>query len=61
MISSKNLETLHSMIKVLHLKAYSPKTIQIYRIEILYLMRLLDDAHIDILTKQQIQSYRCGW
>jgi integrase/recombinase XerD len=56
-ITPKNLHALFEMMKVLHLKAYSPKTIQVYRIEILYLMRLLGETPIDALSVQQIQSY----
>jgi integrase/recombinase XerD len=56
-ISETNLTALQSMIKILHLKAYSPKTIYLYRTEVLALMRLLGPVSIDVLSVAQIQSY----
>jgi integrase/recombinase XerD len=56
-ISQQNLQALFEMMKVLNLKAYSPKTIHLYRVEVLYLMRLLGSVSIELLSVQQIQSY----
>lgn len=45
------------MIKTLQLKAYSQNTIALYKGEILYLMRLLQQKNIETLTQKQIKSY----
>jgi hypothetical protein len=56
-INDKNLRQLGVMIKTLQLKAYSQNTIALYRSEVLYLMRLLGERSIEILTQNQIKSY----
>ena len=56
-INDKNLRQLGVMIKTLLLKAYSQNTIALYRSEVLYLMRLLGERSIEILTQNQIKSY----
>ncbi len=56
-INAPNLEALKEMVKVLHLKAYSKNTISLYVGEMLTLLRLLGEVHVDTLSVKQIQSY----
>ena len=56
-ISDYNLEQVTLLVKTLHLKAYSPNTIALYRGELLHLVRLLRGKKIDSLTQNQIKSY----
>jgi len=48
---------LDQTIKTLKLKAYANNTIELYRGEILQLMRLLKDKSLASLTSNQIKSY----
>jgi integrase/recombinase XerD len=56
-ISAENMLLLDQTIKTLKLKAYATNTIELYRGEILQLMRLLKDRSFASLTPNQIKSY----
>jgi len=56
-ISAENTLLLDQTIKTLKLKAYANNTIELYRGEILQLMRLLKDRSLASLTPNQIKSY----
>ncbi len=56
-ISAENMLLLDQTIKILKLKAYANNTIELYRGEILQLMRLLKDRSLASLTSNQIKSY----
>jgi len=56
-ISAENMLLLDQTIKTLKLKAYANNTIELYRGEILQLMRLLKDRSFASLTPNQIKSY----
>jgi len=56
-ISTENMLLLDQTIKTLKLKAYANNTIELYRGEILQLMRLLKDRSFESLTSNQIKSY----
>jgi len=56
-ISAENMLLLDQTIKTLKLKAYANNTIELYRGEILQLMRLLKDRSLASLTANQIKSY----
>ena len=56
-VSDENLLLLDQTIKTLRLKAYANNTIELYRGEILQLMRLLKDKSLASLTANQIKSY----
>jgi site-specific recombinase XerD len=52
-----NLDALNRFLKTLELKAYSPSTIKLYRIEFIHLLRLLQDRRVDLLETDQLKSY----
>ena len=56
-ISAENMFLLDQTINTLKLKAYANNTIELYRGEILQLMRLLKDRSLASLTPNQIKSY----
>lgn len=56
-VSDENLLLLDQTIKTLKLKAYASNTIELYRGEILQLMRLLRDKSLAGVTANQIKSY----
>lgn len=56
-VSDENLLLLDQTIKTLKLKAYANNTIELYRGEILQLMRLLKNRSLAGLTANQIKSY----
>lgn len=56
-ISNDNLKLLDQTIKTLKIKAYSTNTIELYRGELLQIMRLLKDKSLADLTTNQIKSY----
>jgi site-specific recombinase XerD len=56
-ISNENLKLLDQTVKTLKLKAYSNNTIELYRGELLQLMRLLKGRPLAGLTTNQIKSY----
>jgi len=56
-ISSENLKLLDQTIKTLKLKAYAANTIELYRGELLQIMRLLKDKPLAELGTNHIKSY----
>ncbi|MEO5648099.1 MAG: tyrosine-type recombinase/integrase, partial [Chitinophagaceae bacterium] len=56
-ISKINMEHLSRTMETLALKAYSESTISQYRYELLFIMRLLIEVPLDILTEEQMRSY----
>ena len=56
-VSDENMLLLDQTIKTLKLKAYANNTIELYRGELLQLMRLLKDKSLAGLTTNQIKSY----
>lgn len=56
-ISEENLKELKIYTQHLQLKAYSPRTLQLYKDEMLVLMRLLGNKPIYTLTATHIKSY----
>ena len=56
-VSDENILLLDQTIKTLKLKAYAHNTIELYRGEILQLMRLLKGRSLASLTANQIKSY----
>ena len=56
-VSNENILLLDQTIKTLKLKAYANNTIDLYRGELLQLMRLLKDKAFATLTTNQIKSY----
>lgn len=56
-VSDENILLLDQTIKTLKLKAYANNTIDLYRGELLQLMRLLKDKAFATLTTNQIKSY----
>jgi integrase/recombinase XerD len=56
-ISDENLRELDLFVKTLQLKAYSVKTIKVYKDELTSLMRLLSNRPIDLLRTEHIKSY----
>lgn len=56
-ISNNNLKLLDQTVKTLKIKAYSNNTIELYRSELLQIMRLLKDKSLAELTANQIKSY----
>lgn len=55
--SEENLQQLDLLVKTLKLKAYSNSTIRLYRDEVLYLLKLLGERPIRLLTVPQLKSY----
>jgi site-specific recombinase XerD len=56
-LSSENLDALNRFLKTLELKAYSPSTIKLYRIEFVHLLVLLNERRVDELGTDQLKSY----
>jgi site-specific recombinase XerD len=56
-ISDENMKLLDQTIKTLKIKAYSKNTIDLYRSELLQLMRLLKEKPLSKITPNQIKSY----
>ncbi len=56
-ISSAHLDQLQQTVKLLTLKGYSARTIELYKNEILVLMRLLKERNINNLTTEQVKAY----
>ena len=56
-ISAENMLLLDQTVKTLKLKAYANNTIELYRGEILQLMRLLKDKPLASMGSNQIKSY----
>lgn len=56
-VSPENMALLDRTIKTLKLKAYSNNTIELYRGELLQIMRLLKEKPLADLTTNQIKSY----
>lgn len=56
-VSPANLGLLDQTIKTLKLKAYANNTIELYRGELLQVMRLLKEKSLSDLTTNQIKSY----
>jgi len=56
-LNSTNLDALNRFLKTLELKAYSPSTIKLYRIEFIHLLCLLHDRRVDQLETDQLKSY----
>lgn len=59
-ISADNFKQLGLAVTTLKLMAYSQSTLELYRNELLYLMRLLKDRYIGDLGAEQIRAY-CLW
>jgi site-specific recombinase XerD len=56
-LNPTNLDALHRFLKTLELKAYSPSTIKLYRIEFIHLLLPLQERRVDMLETDQLKSY----
>lgn len=56
-LSPANLDALNRFLKTLELKAYSPSTIKLYRIEFVHLLVLLNERRVDELGTDHLKSY----